>query len=1150
MPRPREQFFSLPLLLVIGGLMALVLYILFPRQAIFEDTNYLDHPDGLSIAYLDVLLQSDPGNQALRINFARMLGEVGQIRRAERVLEPLLSADPVPPTAYADYLHLLARQLFDLPPGAAREAARAVLFHRATGVLQQDYSFTRKQEILKPVVDWLTPRQSLKLLKAMLAQAPEPDQQLALARQVAHYQEARGDPGAAATTLKDRLGLVYTASGESLVAEIIRLQLAAGQPRQALDTFKTYLANDQMGETGLRQGIRLAQLAGEPGATRRWLEQLARLVPDNLTLQRQLLAAELATGRVAAALDTARRLQRHPAQLTMADQRQVARILEWNQRPGEALDAWQALYLNSGDREAYTRARTLAAELLRWADLRRLLEHARQTGPFSVSEYEQLADVLVRQGDIRTARQRLQAGLAAHPGSTRLIQRDLVLALNTRDFRTAIALLESRPDRTDTERVQLANLYWRTRQPERALALLMFEPEDPELAQEVQVMRIDLALMLGKTDVLKQDYKRLMATAVSNTDPTVQDRLLTLSGLFGDYRHALDLSRARFKQTGDVRYLAAMAEYQLTLEAWPGLAKTLRQWRASDPESRQAERYWTLLALLRQHRGNIAGADQAFQQAFRLAPENEDVLVSWAWLKIANRDTLGNTLPALLARLSRDPGPAAYPVLAFGYSALDQPWVARYWFTRGLDTHGDDPDWLLATAQTLERTDGARRAEQLWARLSALDATTTPDIETRLALYQARGRDRLARRTLTDFLQRHPRPDGEGIAEALANRALALGNAPVAEAMLPALSSNAAGRVRRALWPGQETRRAQAHRLTAQLDQLSVPASPDSHRTTLDDAIALHQVFARSLQTGSHWQDLGNFSVVSSGLTATTSTDRFNLQASIQSRRATGRGRLRQSPSPGTETTLALSGGDPSFGWRLSVARIPRYQTSDTATAAEGSWRADDSLTFTAGLSLKERTPDSAEAWWLTRRNRYHLATTYTPFSRLTVSADLERYTVENVEGRRLGQGHGIDLSGTYSLFRNDPAWQLSAGYRDQQLSPNGPLPAATLNALDRPLASDELLSRRYQRIGLSSRWLHGEPGAIYRSTPSPRALLELEAGYTLSTATPDLGVTLGLGWRVLGDDELALTGRWLSAGLGGKSRTSLNLDYTIYFGR
>ena len=158
--------------------------------------------------------------------------------------------------------------------------------------------------------------------------------------------------------------------------------------------------------------------------------------------------------------------------------------------------------------------------------------------------------------------------------------------------------------------------------------------------------------------------------------------------------------------------------------------------------------------------------------------------------------------------------------------------------------------------------------------------------------------------------------------------------------------------------------------------------------------------------------------------------------------------------------------------------------------------------------------------------------------------------SVHSSDGNGLGEGYGTDLTGTYTVFREDPAMTVTLNYQRQRLDLTDPLPADVLAELDQPLAPSELLTDEYERIGMATRWFHGEPHALYRTTPSPRAFLELGAGYVLSTNTPEVGVGVGLGWRLTGDDELALSGRWTSEGLDGNGRADLNLTYTLYLGR
>ena len=106
MRRNRESFFSLPALVLMGALIALALYLLFPRQAVFENPEYLETPDALSIAYLEVLLRSDSDNVPLRLSLARALSTTGQLERADQVLAPLMAQQTVPEEAFEFYLEL------------------------------------------------------------------------------------------------------------------------------------------------------------------------------------------------------------------------------------------------------------------------------------------------------------------------------------------------------------------------------------------------------------------------------------------------------------------------------------------------------------------------------------------------------------------------------------------------------------------------------------------------------------------------------------------------------------------------------------------------------------------------------------------------------------------------------------------------------------------------------------------------------------------------------------------------------------------------------------------------------------------------------------------------------------------------------------
>ncbi|MDV3504305.1 tetratricopeptide repeat protein [Marinobacter sp. M-5] len=1117
MAQRREAFFSLPALLLMAALMGAALYLLFPRQAIFEDINYLSNPDGLSIAYLEVLLRSDQDNLSLRINLGTMLARSGQPRKAQQTLAPLMERESIPSLAFETYTGLIAQQVFAEPPGPEREAVRQRLFETYQKLSLQNYDIERMLNLLRPANDWLTGDQYLAILSSLRDVADTKTSRIAIAREVARRQEATGDPALAVITLREVLPEVSEPLRAPIVSELIRLELAAGNATGALDLFRQAFASPPMTSGELARGMELARLAGDDRQYRRWLLQRARQEPTDIETQRSLLQLQLGEGELVAALGTVRRLQAIDGQLSRTDREQMARVLEWNNRPAEALSAWQSIYNRYGSAEAFRRIRALASSLFRWDVLASVLASEAAANRLRPDDYSLLSDALINIGDFEGAQRRLAEGLDRHPDASSLRARKLTLLINSRRFPEAIELLERSESLTDAERLQLANLYWRIREPDTALAQLNFESEDPDIAAEAAAMRLDLAVLLGRTDVLRQEYRQAVARDPIPQDAFAQERLLSLAVLFGEYDHAIALSNARFQATGEPRYLAARAEYHLILEEYDELEATLWQWRKADPDVTNTPRYWTLTASLMQQRGDAGATAAAFRRASALAPENNDILTGWAWFLISHPERQPGELPLLLQRLADSPGANTYPVLAYGYSALGEHEHALYWFREGLPLFENDDNWLVSMASALDQTGAHGTASDLRQQVAERMSSTSgsSDSNSRLAVYRGEHLDRLAWQEIARYQTASSSLDvNEGdYRQALAQLAIEQNSSLAAESLLR----------------GDETAR----------------LYPDPAPLVNNDN--------RALQLGYTRQNLGNFTVGGHELTGQFSHDRFRWLFSTRQLEASGRGRLNQRPDSHNESRLELESNHSNLRLWLSAGQLERFNQTDTTAGLEVGGPVTDRISLTAGYRLSERTPDTAEAWWVTSRDRSYLALSYTPFSRLTLSAQAEQFDINELNGRTLATGTGLDLNATYTLFRRDPDWTVSAGYRNQESDISGSFSPETAAALAQPLGvpltPEDLISREYERLGVSTRWSHGEPHTLFRSTPSPRLFLGLGTGFVLSTSTPDFNLEAGLGWRVLGDDELALSGRWSSENLDGNARTDVKLTYTLYFG-
>ncbi len=1064
--RPRKPaFFSLPALLVLAGLLLAALYLLFPRQAVFEDPRYLEAPDSLSLAYLETLLRSEPGNQSLRLNLGMMQLKAGEHAKAMSTLAPLLDNAEVPFQAMATQIELLRGEFFRAETDAARSPSRSRLAATLEQALGANYSIPQKQVLASNTLPLLTTDEQLAARRQLFEQATGTDR-LRLGQELAIQQEAMGNPSSAKDTLEVILPLVPENEEADFTRNLIRLELATGNSRKALELFQVAHKDRKLNSQQLREGIRLADLAGQPEVGAPWLAMLAKSEPRDLEVQRRFLLLQLGRGDIREALTTIRRMEDSGRPLARTDKERIARVYEWNNMPSEALNYWRGLFLGQlpGDTSslAYDRATSLAAGLFRWPTLVELLQVRAERRQLPPEGYRQLADALINTGEFSAADRYLTEGLSRFPENAVLRQRKFVLLVNSRRFNEAIGLLMEAPSLTDEEKVRLANLYWRTRDPESALAVLDFTPEDPELAQEVESMRLDLARILSRQDLLKQYYERIAALPNDEVPAELRDRMIEFSWQFGSPDETLAWSRQQYQETGELRHLVTMAELQDSLGRPNELAGSLAEWDRKFLRATNDPRFWVLTARLHQYRNEREAAQLAFQAAARLGPDNAGMLVSWGWFLLSQPSLLPGQLPQILSILADSPSADTYALQIYGHLALNEPEVADTWLAAARKQLSGDPVQLLALSD-YARNNGART---------------------------------------------------EAEAEALRKQAVFI--------------------ARKLERPNPELT-AQLHAIL--IDPLQEPIEP------------LYRFDNRALQAGFQVRDLGGFSLRATELTGQFSHDRYRWLFAVEQANANDRGLLNTRPEPGTSGRLQWQSNYYDY---LVSAELGTYTLSSGEQLFAGlklTTQPSDRFTAGASMAVNDRVADSAEAWWLTSADRVSVSASYTPWQRLEIAGEIGYLAIGEAFGREIGKGYNINLLATYSLFRNDPAWRISMSYQSQQLSLGERLQPQTQARLTTPLSPSGLLTDDYRRLGFTSEWSHGEPQALYRTTPSPRFFFALDSGYVLSTSNFDFGARMGLGWRIAGDDELAFSAGYTTESLDSQSRADAKLTYTLYLG-
>lgn len=741
MRQRKPAFFSFPALLALAALILVALYLLFPRQAIYEDPRYLESPDSISLAYLDTLLKSDPGNQPLRLNLSRMLQKVGEHAKAMSTLAPLLDNTDVPLQAMATQTELLRGEFFRAKTKPARSNVRDKLVTTLEQALGQSYSIAQKQALMADILPLLAPDERLAARKQLFELATGTDR-LRLGQDLARQQEALGNPNDAKTILEKVLPLVPQDQQAAFTRNLIRLDLATGNPKTALARFQALHKDRKLNTQELREGMRLADLAGQPGVGAPWLTLLAQAEPENMDVQRRLLQQQLGQGNISEALITAQGMEDNGrGSLARTDKERIARLYEWNNQPSEALRYWRDLFLNQppGDTSslAYDRATNLAAGLFRWPTLTELLQVQAERKQLPAQGYNQLANALISTGKLNAADRYLTEGISRFPENASLRQRRLTLLINSRRFNEAIDLLQAASRLSDEEKVQLANLHWRTRDPESALATLDFTPQDPALAQEVEAMRLDLARILNQNDLLERYYERMSALPHDQVSAELRDQMIELSWQFGSPEETLAWSRQQYQESGELRHLLIMAELQSSLGLQDELAGSLADWDRHFSQAGNDPTFWILTAQLHQYRNDPEAAQLAFLAAARLAPDNNRLLTSWGWFLLSQPDLLPGRLPQILSMLADSPSTDTHVLQVYGNLALDKPGQADTWFKAARAQLTNDAGQLLALSDYAQNYGVRTEAEAEALRKQAVFAASKhknldPELDAKL----------------------------------------------------------------------------------------------------------------------------------------------------------------------------------------------------------------------------------------------------------------------------------------------------------------------------------------------------------------------------------------------------------------------------------
>ncbi len=1189
---------SLPGLLLMLAVILAVLYLLVPRRALFEDPALLENPDPLAIAYLRAVLRTDPSRRRIRLALARQMIRSGQYAEAERLLAALPATDSGRRLLETELLErrMLAATDTETRRRLARELEARLRDFRIPALSSEGLENLLERARHLPGAGGA--RLRLELLRTLARR--QPHRAARWWQEAAREALAAGEPATAARFLERAAREV----GEPGQAEVLRhraldAMLMADRPPDALAMAARLLERNPDDIRLLRRGIAIALAAGRPQTALAWNRRLRALRPGNPAVWRQARDLALATGDSAGALEAALALRELSGSGTADERRLLARLLEWNGRPREALAVWRDLAADGGTEEDLEAVVRLSRATLDPAGEVAALERLARLRPLDARDHWRLAELYRLLGEPERAEEVLAAYLRNHPRAHRFWEARLQLAEDLGDPDLGLEILaemERRLGRSDSLLRRRARLLW-LKLDEAAAWRTLRQLESPleapalydlELYGELAWRRGDTASALAfYHDLLRRAGRGALPAPHEASGPLLRTALRRLV-ILAEQAERPDLlaEAAEFVSAGngDPEPLLAAADALMRLERPEEAERLLHRLLAQAPPPSPA-RLHLLLGELQLRRGAREEAIRSFRRALALDDSLNPARAAllWALVDGEERDLLSSLVTAWRARAEADP--VLWGPFAAALELLGRPQEALAWYRRQIGRRARDPLWLLGLADLLETT-GAMDSAWRIRRLALERMAPLPEGERHLPPAERQRLLRLladvegvprAERRLEETAMRELLDDplfaaawlmnrdaDEGARRWLARAHLRRLQLPGWQAVAEALRANDTERLARLLESGRlapldrvraQERLGRDHlALAGALSLVDHAAGEPVRKAATQWAALLYRELPDTFTLGGAAERIGELDLNRLSAAVRLSRRNLSLRLSLDGER------LEIDPA-----IYDLSGRD-----------------RETRFLAELEWQGAEDR-FTLGLGLRKR-PDRTHghvlASWehrLDRRHRFTLsletnglsnatqlvrADTLADRLRLDWTSDLtartglslafEAYRLESRHGGHLADGllAEFGLSEKWMLGTNELAVRLQGSMLENDLARH--LPPDMADRMAPGATVRDVIDDRYSVLGAGLSLARGEPMARAPLVGGLRYRIDAWAGWEWPEDGPAFSFSAAVGHRLFGSDELSL-GYYYSRALNlgpGQASQGLTLQYRLFLGR
>ena len=697
--------------------LVLVFALLFYEEDRLKELFQIEKADHLSVLYLKLLLNINPGDAGLRTELVRHYINLGELDEARAALEPLLLENGMADLSVRllvleiDFRHFLS--IGNDEPN--RKTKLADLQSSIVEISRIKLPVSSLPDIIKLGLELEQPAVAADLYYRWAKVLPPLSERTEKLKESARWYIASEMPRRAAEIYDESHTLAEndTEAREFAFLTLKSLQ-AAGDNTLALEYFQNYQKRFPSDRGLLDEAISICQAGNDPRRAYEMGALRLSFEPDEPEQIRKQLDRALAVGELKQAVVLAEQLVE-----TVPDDgdahETLGRIAEWAQMPEIALKEWLWLARNKKDEAAITHALRLSNGLYSVDTSLEMLNQLSDTRELTGEELNSVMSAYSEAGNFSSHIHFLQSYVRRYPDNPQAWEALAKTQENAGQLTGAMETWQrigSRFNRLPEAVTHQAKLMWKNGQAEKALSFLLSH-KDNMAEKETSFWE-----MLGELSwEMKQPEQSLSAYSVAwksgSTGVVLAERLIQLNRDLGKPEEAIATGEEAYRRFDQPRWLLLSMDAANQARLSSQLSRLLKIAESKESQFLDSEMYWLMQAQLQTHEGKAELAVKHYLQALKVNPASTTAKegVLWSLIGLNDKRALRTYVKTWQPEASKKQ--ALWGVYGLALVKVGQNKEALPWFERKSKTNPDDYLWLLTYADALTRAGRVDTAGQL-----------------------------------------------------------------------------------------------------------------------------------------------------------------------------------------------------------------------------------------------------------------------------------------------------------------------------------------------------------------------------------------------------------------------------------------------------